>query len=84
MTGQIYSTGNGNECKANINIISRKIPHSFKLYCLRLEVSELVAYMESSSGLLAPYDLLVAADVFVYIGDLTAIMSSGARQCSIG
>jgi len=50
----------------------------------RLEVAELVAYMESSSSLPTQYDLLVAADVFVYIGDLSAIMSIAAKRCSIG
>jgi predicted TPR repeat methyltransferase len=48
-----------------------------------LAVAELVAYMDSASdqGRVYPgYDLLVAADVFVYIGDLGPVFASGARQ----
>eukprot|EP00955_Chlamydomonas_euryale_P083020 363790-Chlamydomonas_euryale.AAC.27 len=37
-----------------------------------------------STGHASPYDLLVAADVFVYIGDLEAVMASAARHACRG
>ena len=48
-------------------------------------MAELVAYIENSdiglSSSSMKYDLLVAADVFVYIGDLSPVMASATKRC---
>ena len=56
-----------------------------------LAVEELVAYLDGSAGQegvqcggSGGYDLLVAADVFVYIGDLGPVFASGARHSGKG
>ncbi len=48
----------------------------------RLEVSDLVSHLENSDS--GKYDLLVAADVFVYIGDLKPVMETAAKNSNPG
>lgn len=52
----------------------------------RLAVAELVAHIEqgvtesATAESRQPYDLLVAADVFVYIGNLQPVMQAAAQR----
>lgn len=50
-----------------------------------LQVAELVEHLQAStSGSKCPYDLLVAADVFVYIGDLAPVLNAAATSSRPG
>jgi predicted TPR repeat methyltransferase len=51
----------------------------------RLAVAELVSYLsQHETGTTVLYDLLVAADVFVYIGDLEPVLKSAAEHSNLG
>jgi predicted TPR repeat methyltransferase len=45
----------------------------------RLAVSELVQFLAHEADMVAKYDLIVAADVFIYSSDLTPVASAAAR-----
>jgi predicted TPR repeat methyltransferase len=45
----------------------------------RLAVSELVQFLAHEADMMAKYDLIVAADVFIYSSDLTPVASAAAR-----
>jgi predicted TPR repeat methyltransferase len=45
----------------------------------RLAVSELVQFLAQEADVVAKYDLIVAADVFIYSSDLTPVASAVAR-----
>ncbi|EFJ41883.1 hypothetical protein VOLCADRAFT_98115 [Volvox carteri f. nagariensis] len=78
-----------------VDLSSGMIDQAAKRGCYnRLAVAELVAFLDaeavslSSSTTIAnsavPYDLLVAADVFVYIGDLAPVMRAAAAAAAPG